>query len=273
MPEKFRLAILDMNNGHPNQGMRCIREIVQDYSAALEWVEYDVRQTDTVPGLDFDIYISSGGPGNPLEGNGVWDRKFNALVDEIWAHNLTGKGPKKHFFFICHSFQLICQHFGLGDIVKRRSTSFGIFPVHKTKAGMIDWLLEDLADPYFAVDSRDWQLIQPNLRVFQQKNATILSLEKIRTHVEYERAIMAVRFSPEMVGTQFHPEADPEGMKAHFSQESNRQKVIDNFGEAKYQHMMDSLDDPAKITRTHSTILPGFISHALHQLQAQSAIL
>jgi aspartyl/asparaginyl beta-hydroxylase (cupin superfamily) len=34
-------------------------------------------------------------------------------------------------------------------------------------------------------------------------------LEKIRDHVQYERAIMAVRFTDYFVGTQFHPEADP----------------------------------------------------------------
>jgi hypothetical protein len=32
---------------------------------------------------------------------------------------------------------------------------------------------------------------------------------KIRDHVQYERAIMAVRFTDYFVGTQFHPEADP----------------------------------------------------------------
>jgi imidazoleglycerol phosphate synthase glutamine amidotransferase subunit HisH len=30
-----------------------------------------------------------------------------------------------------------------------------------------------------------------------------------RDHVQYERAIMAVRFTDYFVGTQFHPEADP----------------------------------------------------------------
>jgi imidazoleglycerol phosphate synthase glutamine amidotransferase subunit HisH len=42
-----------------------------------------------------------------------------------------------------------------------------------------------------------------------KKGAKIISLEKIRDHVQYERAIMAVRFTDYFVGTQFHPEADP----------------------------------------------------------------
>jgi hypothetical protein len=119
------------------------------------------------------------------------------------------------------------------------------------------------------VDSRDWQLIQPNLKVFKEHGATILSLEKIRTHVELERAIMAVRFSDEFVGTQFHPEADPVGMKIHFQKEENREKVIKNYSKRKYTNMMIHLEDPDKIALTHSTIIPHFIDTALERLALQ----
>ena len=112
-----------------------------------------------------------------------------------------------------------------------------------------------------------WQLIQPDLDVFEEHGAKILSLEKIRTHVEYERAIMAVRFSDEFVGTQFHPEADAEGMAAHFQKKENRDKVIENFGEQKYEDMMLHLNDPDKIALTHSTILPAFIENAIEKIR------
>ncbi|MDA7501880.1 GMP synthase [Chitinophagales bacterium] len=255
-----------MNRGQANQGMRCIRKIVSDYSDYLIVEEFDVRVKNQLPDLDFDIFISSGGPGNPLEGNGIWEHRFAHLVDRIWEHNKQEHVAKKHFFFICHSFQLACNHFGLGEITKRRSTSFGVYPVHKTEAGKKDVLLSTIGDPYWVVDSRDWQLIQPNLEVFEEKGAKILSLEKIRTHVELERAIMAVRFSDEMVGTQYHPEADPDGMEEHFKKEENRQKVIDNFGVEKYEEMMAKLADPDKLWNTHNSILPRFIEHALEKL-------
>ncbi len=151
-----------------------------------------------------------------------------------------------------------------------KSTSFGIFPIHKTKDGRKDRILEGLADPYYAVDSRDWQLIQPRLKVFEEHGAQILSLEKIRTHVEYERAIMAVRFSNEFVGTQFHPEADPVGMKDYFSKQEMREKIIKNFDEQKYIDMMEHLDDPDKINLTHQTILPRFITNALVALKKEN---
>ena len=263
---KLRLALLDMNNGHPNQGMRCLRKIVAAYSGVLDYEEFDVRQNNEMPDLSFDIYISSGGPGNPLEDEGPWLKKYRNFIDELWQHNLKEGVSKKYGFFICHSFQLVSHHFKLGEITKRKSTSFGVYPIHKAAGGKKDLLLGRLADRYYAVDSRDFQLIQPRLKVFKDRGASILSIEKLRTHVEYERAIMAVRFSDELVGTQFHPEADPEGMKVYFMEEENRNKVIVNFGQEKYQEMMDHLDDPDKIHLTHSSILPGFIEMAVDSL-------
>jgi len=60
---KIRIAILDLNNGHEKQGMRCLRDITKhwgeanEYDLALE--EFDVRGKNEVPGTDFDVYISS----------------------------------------------------------------------------------------------------------------------------------------------------------------------------------------------------------------------
>lgn len=258
--------MLDMNNGFPNQGMRCLRQIVTAYSDVLEYEEFDVRQKNEVPNLDYDIYISSGGPGNPLENRGAWTDKYFQLIDDLWHHNLEKSARKKYIFLICHSFQLVSRHFKLGEITKRKSTSFGVYPIHKTVKGRKDTLLAGLEDRYYAVDSRDYQLVQPRLKVFKEHGASILSLEKIRTNVEYERAIMAVRFSTEFVGTQFHPEADAEGMKKYFLEEENRNKVIVNFGIEKYEEMMTHLDDPDKIFLTHGAILPGFITHAIKAL-------
>ena len=68
MTDKLRIALLDMNTGIPNQGMRCIREIVSEYKDQLISKEFDVRQKNELPDDSFDLFISSGGPGSPLEG-------------------------------------------------------------------------------------------------------------------------------------------------------------------------------------------------------------
>lgn len=265
MKEKVKMAILDMNNNEPNQGLRCIVDIAKGFENEVDFKVFNVRGNNELPDLSHDIFISSGGPGSPLE-DGAWRKPYLQLMQDLWDFNKQSQEEKKHVFLICYSFQVLCDYFQLGEMKTRKSTSFGIFPIHKTPDGIKDVLLEDLDDPFYAVDSRDWQLIQPRLTVFKKQGAKILSLEKIRTHVEYERAIMAVRFSNEFIGTQFHPEADPIGMKAHFSKEEYRQKVITNFGEAKYNDMMGKMDDPDKITKTHHTILPKFISMAIAQV-------
>ena len=260
---KIKLAILDMNNNEPNQGLRCIVDIVKSFYKEVDFEVFNVRGENELPDLNFDIYISSGGPGSPLE-EGKWRQPYLNLIQNLWDFNLKSHSQKKHVFFICYSFQVVCDYFELGEIKPRKSTSFGILPVHKTASGKKDILLNGLNDPFYAVDSRDWQLIQPRLKVFKEHGASILSLEKIRTYVEYERAIMAVRFSEEFVGTQFHPEADPIGMAAHFSEDINKQKIITNFGEAKYNQMMDRMDDPDKIIKTYVHILPTFITNAIN---------
>jgi homoserine O-succinyltransferase/O-acetyltransferase len=273
MEYKLKMAILDMNEGKPNQGMRCIRDIAAMYSSAFDIDEFDVRVTNEVPGMEYDVYISSGGPGNPVEGNGVWDKAWYKLVGDLWEFNQNSKFDKKYMFFICHSFQMACFYFELGTLAARKSTSFGVMPVHKTKYGENDPIFKNLPDPLYAVDSRDYQLIQPDLDVFRMHGAKILALEKIRTHVEYERAIMAVRFSDEFIGTQFHPEADPIGMKIHFEKPEIREKVVENFGQEKYDAMMEHIDDPDKIELTHDTILPLFIENAMDSIYANNTVL
>src|SRR5690242_885763 len=106
---KIRIAILDLYDGQPNQGMRCLREIIRDWSRSnnfeVELHEFDVRQKCEVPDLSYDIYISSGGPGSPLESEGLeWDNKFCSWIRNVEKWNDTDSNfPRKHVFFICHS--------------------------------------------------------------------------------------------------------------------------------------------------------------------------
>jgi GMP synthase-like glutamine amidotransferase len=271
MRTKLKLAILDMNNNKPNQGLRCIKEIVSSFDKNIDYQVFNVRAKNELPDTSFDIYISSGGPGSPLD-EGTWRKPYLDLMQQLWDYNKTDVEKKKFVFFICYSFQVICHYFELGEIKRRRSTSFGILQMHQTKKGYNDLIFQGLNDPFYAVDSRDWQLIQPKLTVFKKHGAAILSLEKIRTHVELERAIMAVRFSDEFVGTQFHPEAEPQSMEAYFALEENKKVVIDSFGQEKYDQMMDRIDDPEKIELTYNTILPKFIQNAINQVQKPSMI-
>ena len=261
-----------MNNGYVNEGMRCIKSIVERF-LAQEGTEgtydvFDVRQKCEVPDLSYDIFISSGGPGNPQFAGEAWEKPFVMLLDQIWHHNREPHHPrKKHLFLICHSYQMACLHWSVGLVCKRRSTSFGIFPMSKTHFGLEEPLFEQLPNPFYAVDSRDFQVIEPDLHQLEHLGATLLCIEKERPHVVHlERAIMAIRFSHEIFGTQFHPEADAEGMFRYFQKEEKRAVIIKNHGKEKYNDMLDHLQDPDKINLTESVMIPTFLENAAEQL-------
>ncbi len=131
-------------------------------------------------------------------------------------------------------------------------------------------MLNALPDPFFAVDSRDYQITEPNVERLSDAGAAILCLEKIRPHVPLERAVMAIRFSEEVVGTQFHPEADNEGMLRYFLTGEKRNQIVTNFGQDKYDEMVAYLQDPDKIALTESVILPGFLRQAIGELQTKN---
>ncbi len=270
---RIRIAILDLYDGHANEGMRCIREILNQYgeynNLDLEWDEFDVRQKMQAPDMSYDIFISSGGPGSPLESRySDWEEVyFNWLKQvERWNENPSNT-QKKFVFFICHSFQLAARHYNIGIVCKRKSTAFGIFPVHMLENAQTETVFEGLKNPFYAVDSREYQVIQPNTAVLKKLGATVLAIEKNRPHVPYERAVMAVRFNEYMIGTQFHPEADAVGMKMYFLREDKKQTVIENHGEDKWHSMIEHLNDPDKILWTYSHILPNFLNESIGQLQ------
>jgi GMP synthase-like glutamine amidotransferase len=269
---EIKVAILDLYNGAENQGMRCFQEILTRYREVSEinltYEVFDVRQKEQVPGTEFDIYISSGGPGSPLDSEGsVWENKYFQLIDALEAHNKSAEGAKKHVFFVCHSFQLMCRRLQLGEVSLRRSPSFGVLPVHVTEQGLFEQVFEGLNDPFYAVDSRSWQVVNTDAEQLKAKGATLLAIEKERPHVDLPRAMMAVRFNEYFIGTQFHPEADPFGMEAYLLTEEKKREVIDEHGAEKYLEMIERLEDPDMIMLTEITIIPNFLNQAILSLQ------
>jgi GMP synthase-like glutamine amidotransferase len=268
-----KVAILDLYEGKANQGMRCIRTILKEWSESndidLTTQEFDVRLRDQLPDNSFDIYISTGGPGDPLVSRFEdWDIAWCRWLDKMERWNANPSNTqKKYVFFICHSFQLASRYFNVGLVSKRKSTAFGVFPVHMLEAGKNEPVFDGLLDPFYAVDSRDYQVIQPNHDLLGEMGARILCIEKSRPHVPYERAIMGIRFNDYMIGTQFHPEADAAGMSLHLQTEEKRKTVIESHGEDKLISMLQHLNDPDKIMWTQSHILPNFLNQCVEQLQ------
>ncbi len=267
-----RVAILDLYDGIANEGMRGFREILERYKVKnnldLTYEVFDVRRKVEVPGTDFDIYINSGGPGSPIDSEGSeWEKKYFQLIDKLEDHNLSNTSQKKYGFFVCHSFQLMCRKYQLGDINMRRSASFGVLPVNKTHAAANEPVFEGLDDPFYAVDSRLWQVINPNEKKFTDLGMQLLAIEKERPHVDLPRAMMAIRYSDYFFATQFHPEADAVGVKSLLLKEEKKQEVVSEHGLDKYNEMVERLDDPDKITLTQNTMIPNFLDQAVLSLQ------
>jgi GMP synthase-like glutamine amidotransferase len=162
---------------------------------------------------------------------------------------------------------LACRFFEIAEVIKRKSTAFGVFPIHMLKYdGSVDPVLEGLQDTFYGVDSRDYQVVQPDKKKVHDMGGEILCIEKERPHVPLERAVMAIRFNQYMVGTQFHPEADASGMSMYLLQEDKKKNVIENHGLEKWESMIEHLNDPDKISLTNSQILPNFIMQSIAKL-------
>ncbi len=267
--KQIKIAILDLYEGVANQGMRCIREIINQWADAtgfnVDFDEFDVRQKLEIPDMSYDIFISSGGPGSPLDSEGSeWENKYFNWISTVEEWNNSALNyPKKQVFFICHSFQLACRYFNIATVCKRNSTAFGVFPVHMLESGKDELVFNGMRDPFYCVDSRDYQVIQPNHDVMKKMGASVLAIEKERPHVEYERAVMAIRFNENFIGTQFHPEADAVGMSMYLQTEERKKIVVETHGHEKWASMILHLNDPDKILWTYRHILPNFLNNAV----------
>ncbi len=270
-PAPARVAVLDLYDGIKNQGMAALRAHLAAVDGRyrgrpVEVDILDVRQDAPQPGLDHDIYISTGGPGSPFDGeDATWEARYFDWISALWEHNQSAAPTdRKHALFICYSFQLLCRHLRLGAVTKRASQSFGIFPVHKTDAGRDDPLLHTLPDPFWAADFRWWQVVRPKRDRLQELGGGLLAWEDQADDTSGEdRAVMGIRLSPEIVGVQFHPEAHPDGMLDHFHKPELQKMIVERFGTAKYKRLLHRLDEMDALMQTHATVVPAFLERAI----------
>lgn len=256
-----RVAVLDMNDGVPNLGLGAIVDAVETFASStgddpISVDIFDVRGKAEIPNENFDVFISSGGPGSPFDGQGEnWEASYFDWLERVRDNHTPA-------LLICHSFELMIRHFGLAAVTRRRSPSFGIFPVHPTAAARYDPVLKAVDDPFYAADFRNWQVVEADRRRLKELDARILAREKVRPHVDLERAIMAVRVGRNMLGVQFHPEASPEGMALHFLKDERMKIVTQTHGADTFDKMLKLLEQPKALAHTHATVIPRFLNHA-----------
>lgn len=268
-----RVAILDMNNGARNIGIRNIKRIIDQFSHKVRMAHlqvdfeihhFHVRDRNEVPDTSYDIYISSGGPGSPLDDDGrPYETKFFNMVDQLIDHNAANDN-KKFIFGICHSFQMLAKKFAVAQIDKRPNRYVGVVPIVKTPEGEKDAMFEGLQEKFYAFDNRDWQVINPDHPKLHRIGASILSYES-NGH-EIGEAITAIRYTSEIETVQFHPEAEKHGILMRFSDPSEKEHLVELLGEAKFDELIQSLNNPDKLTKTYKTVLPGFLWRSYNRL-------
>lgn len=254
----IKIAVLDLYAGAPNMGMRCIHHIVNEWSKqrghAIVLNVYDTRGKCEIPDNSYDIYLSTGGPGSPLDSAiEQWDMQYTKWLEHMLAIH-------KPVFLICHSFQIACRHFNLGNVCLRKSRQIGVLPVHSL---IEDELFNGLEETFYAMESRSYQIIAPNDEKISAMNAEIMALEKRRPSVPLERAIMAIKFSEKIYGVQFHPEAAINELIIYFNEATTKQSIIDEFGKEKWERIINHLEETSPIHYTYTQMIPNFLDKAI----------
>jgi len=258
----LRLAVLDLYAGEQNYELQDLRTMLSDHKQIGAIEIFDVRKEQRFPSLDsFDVFIASGGPGDPTDTAEVWVDMFYQWLDGIFTWNQQHR-DQKSLLLICHSFQMACLHFGLAEITLRKSPSFGVYPVHLTDAGVEEELFAGLDNPFYAADFRSFQAVNPREERLEELSAEILALEKVRPHVPLDRAIMGIRFTDAILGLQFHPEVAPRSMRRYLKDAKRREVIVREQGEEKYNKMLRYLNDTSLMHPTYRKLLGNFVKRA-----------
>jgi homoserine O-succinyltransferase/O-acetyltransferase len=272
--QPLRIAVLDMNNGYKNQGIGCINAILAETRETwskrreqpLETVveHFRVRDFEEVPKHTFDIYISSGGPGSPHDGEGrQWEADYFSLVDDVLDHNLH-RERKTFFFAICHSLQVLSRHFRFAHVNDAPRPVYGIMPAYPTPNGTDNYLLEDLGERFFAFERRNYQVVEPDESQLAKIGAKITAIES-RNGLR-GKAIMMLSIGDEFQATQFHPEADRDAILRNFLDPEKCEDILKLNGEELYNKMLNSLRSEDRVKRTRDVMMPKFLYRAYDHL-------
>jgi GMP synthase-like glutamine amidotransferase len=270
-----RVGLIDMNNGVPNQGVRCFRSIldrffdgVLDRNPGIEIVlDYvQPRNLGEVPSRDCDLYLSTGGPGSPFDGyEEPWCTAYRRFLDDLVDESIRRGEASRALLVVCHSFEIAVLHFGIAQMAPRASRKFGVMPVYPTELGTRSALFSCFGDRLFAWEHRSWQAVDLDESRLGALGGELWARES-RDGFTKGEGLLAFRFAPGIEGTQFHPEADRAGAVAWIARPEQAAAVIEAFGELTYRRMLKTLDDPDRLARTFALMIPGWLVRGFNAL-------
>ncbi|HVK63687.1 MAG TPA: hypothetical protein VM694_04405 [Polyangium sp.] len=271
----LRICLVDMNNGHVNQAMRCLRGIVSTFfdrvrrqNPGLECVLGEVSPRDTqnpVP-RDYDLYISTGGPGSPYDGDGMpWVTDYSGFLDHVADSAIRGGEEQSALFAICYSFEMVVRHFRVAAVVPRTERKFGVMPIYTTPEGQAHPLLRPFGDRLFAFEHRSWEAVDLDEPLLESLGGSLLARES-RDGMSKGRAILGLDVTAGIESVQFHPEADRPGVMNWVSRPEQAAAFKAAYGELTYQAMLRTLDDPRRLARTYALVIPGWMARRFNML-------
>ncbi|HEY1097065.1 MAG TPA: hypothetical protein VGF14_07475 [Alphaproteobacteria bacterium] len=195
-----RIALISMCDGIPTPGLRALEELAGAHGRLVG--TYDIRIGEPLPDLDdFDLLLSSGGPGDPRE-LGNWGQAYIDLIERIRLHNENNSASPKHVFLVCHSFQMISQAWGLGALSRRDEALWGIHP-QKAETLPGDAYPVFPTTDFYTLESRFYQVMP----VHDLNKACEFRDIVIAAHDEKGALTAWQTRDGHIAATQFHPEA------------------------------------------------------------------
>jgi GMP synthase-like glutamine amidotransferase len=235
---------------------------------ACEKVEVSPRDTGHIVPRDCDLYVSSGGPGSPFDGDGQpWSDDYGQFCDQVAESAARGGAGQQGLFAICYSFEMVIRHFQLAHIGPRAERKFGVMPIYMTPEGSRHPLLAAFGDRLFAFEHRNWEAIDVDEAKLRALGGSVLARES-RDGVSKGRAILALDAAPGIETVQFHPEADRPGVMNWVARPEQAAAFKATYGEVTYQAMLRTLDDPRRLARTFALVIPGWLVRRFNLLAA-----
>ncbi len=270
----LQLCLIDMNNGHANQAMRCFRLLLDDFAShvtranphlevRLEIIEPRNRQ-ELPPRAD--LYLSTGGPGSPYEHDGEsWLGDMHRFYDKL-VNDAIRLGPAAPSLFgVCYTFELLVRYFKVSAMTSRHERKFGVMPVYMTDEGQRHPLTHHFGDRLFAFEHRNWEAVDVDRAQLARLGGAVLARES-RDGTSKGRAVLAFDFAPGVEGTQFHPEADRLGVVNWLSKREQAESFVQAYGYTTYERMIKTLDNPQRLARTFSLLIPGWLTRKFNAL-------
>jgi GMP synthase-like glutamine amidotransferase len=167
------MCIVDMNDGHENSGDPLLSPALHGVSQARSqdqpptssssFEHVSVRDKNEMPSRDCDLYVSSGGPGSPFDGDGKpWVKGYCDFLDHVADDNQRRGVNAKALFGVCYTYEMMVRHFDVcHDDARADSRKFGVMPIYTTAYGREHSLLAPFRDRLFAFEHRNWEADRP----------------------------------------------------------------------------------------------------------------